>query len=250
MKNLKKWSESMQQTFGDNGIIAVSYVVTSFFRDIIAKKLGVFPILYIEGKPMTGKTLMLEMIRSFTGSNQPHYFPNSNIAAFRNYLFSPEKLLLFDAYESGDFRKYSMIASSYHEDSEFLIGSSDGVEMKRSTSSIILSSQEPATHTLNQRIVRIHLVEPVSKNIDLVEIEFGFDSLKAFTHKMKAGFEGKTIPPIEHMAHYSQYMTHYNHDILICAMNILISAGLDIGFSVGKCTDVLLKNVLNPLNYG
>lgn len=234
----------MQQTFGDNGIIAVSYVVTSFFRDIIAKKLGVFPILYIEGKPMTGKTLMLEMIRSFTGSNQPHYFPNSNIAAFRNYLFSPEKLLLFDAYESGDFRKYSMVASSYHEDNEFLVGSSEGVEVKKSRGAIILASQQ--TPNLKHRIVPIYLVDPVTKIIDTGQIELGFDELEAFTNKMKESFEAISSTKLRPI----NYMTHYNHHILICTLNILISAGLDIGFSVGKCRDVLLKNVLNPLNYG
>jgi len=65
------WSKQFIRVFGNNGIIALSYILALLFRDIIFSKLHFFPHLFLFGPPQSGKSAQSDSIMSLFGVPQP-----------------------------------------------------------------------------------------------------------------------------------------------------------------------------------
>jgi hypothetical protein len=72
-----EWSELFCKVYGENGRIGLMFYVMSVFSDIIFMKENAFPILFLYGKPDSGKTAMGTSIISM-------YHPTRNVSVGSN----------------------------------------------------------------------------------------------------------------------------------------------------------------------
>lgn len=63
--NFKKWSKLMVKAYGKKGLIASAFLVSALFRDLIFKKVGHFPFLFLYGEAGTGKTTFVKCFLRF-----------------------------------------------------------------------------------------------------------------------------------------------------------------------------------------
>jgi hypothetical protein len=96
----KEWAEAYIKAYGSKGIVGVSYALASINRDIIFGKIHSMPLLFLAGKPQTGKSAfrrgMMNLfgyeqapIQCGTGSTQKAL--NRKLGQFANALVSVEE---------------------------------------------------------------------------------------------------------------------------------------------------------------
>lgn len=66
----EKWSELIVAAYGGNGIIGISFMIATIFRDIIFDHLECFPILFLFGPPAMGKSTFTESFQRLFGEPQ------------------------------------------------------------------------------------------------------------------------------------------------------------------------------------
>lgn len=67
--NTAKIFDLLQKAYGHNGTICTLYTAAALFRDLIIKKLGFFPYLFVFGEAGTGKTTLINFLLSFFGKD-------------------------------------------------------------------------------------------------------------------------------------------------------------------------------------
>ena len=67
--NPVKIFDLLQKAYGHNGTICTLYTAAALFRDLIIKKLGFFPYLFVFGEAGTGKTTLINFLLSFFGKD-------------------------------------------------------------------------------------------------------------------------------------------------------------------------------------
>ena len=96
----EKWSNQFVRVHGDNGKIAIAYLIASLFRDEIYKTHKVFPHLFMFGSISTGKSYCARSLNSIFHGGEPGFNlttgtlvgMNRKLAQFRN------ALIWFDEY--------------------------------------------------------------------------------------------------------------------------------------------------------
>lgn len=63
----KEWANQFVTVFGDNGKIAICFVIAAIFRDLIFNQIKAFPILFLFGPPKTGKSMFRLALRRLFG---------------------------------------------------------------------------------------------------------------------------------------------------------------------------------------
>jgi hypothetical protein len=67
--DFKQWAEYYYQAFGNNGAIAVLFLILSVFWDIVFEQKGFFPFLFLFGAFGTGKTSLVEYLLRLFGKD-------------------------------------------------------------------------------------------------------------------------------------------------------------------------------------
>ena len=67
--DFKKWSEYYYQAFGNNGAIALLFLILSVFWDVVFEQIGFFPFLFLFGAFGTGKTSLVEYLLRLFGKD-------------------------------------------------------------------------------------------------------------------------------------------------------------------------------------
>jgi DNA primase len=62
-----EWSKAFYQVYGDNGLIAISYIFAAVFRDVVFEYLRFFPHFFLFGPPQSGKSAISESIQYLFG---------------------------------------------------------------------------------------------------------------------------------------------------------------------------------------
>jgi hypothetical protein len=68
--SFKEWAALMVKVYGDNGKVAMAYLMAALFRDFIFSLLECFPLLFFFGPPKTGKSTCRESLMSVFGTPQ------------------------------------------------------------------------------------------------------------------------------------------------------------------------------------
>lgn len=67
--NFSAWSRMLYQSFGQNAVIGILYVILAIFRDVVFNHVGFFPFLFLFGSKGTGKTSFADKKLRLFGSD-------------------------------------------------------------------------------------------------------------------------------------------------------------------------------------
>ena len=98
--NFEIWNQLMLNVYGNNGMMGIAFVIAAIFRDIIFRHTNFFPLLFLFGKPQSGKSTLRASLQhlfgepqqdiSLEGASSPKGF-SRKLAQFRNGLISFEE---------------------------------------------------------------------------------------------------------------------------------------------------------------
>ncbi len=116
--NLKlyDWMELFTKVYGDAAKLAIPFLLSSIFRDIIYSKFKMFPILNLFGPPGTGKSQMARSMMYFFGEAQEAYnIHNGTKVGLAEHLSEFSNALAWiDEYKNNiDYDKVEMMKSVY-----------------------------------------------------------------------------------------------------------------------------------------
>lgn len=109
---IKEFAERLIEVFGENARVAMCYLFSSIFRDIIYQRTRHFPILNLFGEKGTGKTTLATCLQSFFlhGIDPPNLGVTSVPSMNDRISQSVNTLVIFDEYKNDlDFRKISFL---------------------------------------------------------------------------------------------------------------------------------------------
>jgi|GEM_PF-1538419 len=110
------WAELFFDTYGENGILGMSYYISCLFRDMIYGRFKFFPHLFHFGPPGTGKSTMCWSMQYMFGLERKPFNLNSGTAVgfHRTFAQTRNALVWFDEYSnSNDFKRIQDLKSSY-----------------------------------------------------------------------------------------------------------------------------------------
>lgn len=90
------------QVYNANGMVAISYVFATLFRDLIYEKFEKFPVLNVFGKPQTGKTHFAMVLKGFfSGATKICSFQQDTYASLSTALAQAANILvIIDEYKN------------------------------------------------------------------------------------------------------------------------------------------------------
>ncbi|MCH5243196.1 MAG: DNA primase [Muribaculaceae bacterium] len=99
---LEEYIKMMSKVFGENANVAVCYLISTIFRDIIFRKTRHFPILNLFGEKGTGKTTLATCLQSFFlhGIDPPNLGVTSVPAMNDKISQAINTLVIFDEYKN------------------------------------------------------------------------------------------------------------------------------------------------------
>ena len=109
---LEEYIKMMSRVFGENANVAVCYLISTIFRDIIFRKTRHFPILNLFGEKGTGKTTLATCLQSFFlhGIDPPNLGVTSVPAMNDRISQAVNTLVIFDEYKNDlDLRKIAYL---------------------------------------------------------------------------------------------------------------------------------------------
>lgn len=109
---LRTFSEKLISVFGENARIALCYLFSTVFRDVIFRKVRHFPILNLFGEKGTGKTTLATSLQSFFihGIDPPNLGVTSVPAMNDRVSQAVNTLVVFDEYKNDlDIRKIAYL---------------------------------------------------------------------------------------------------------------------------------------------
>lgn len=110
--SLRTFSEKLISVFGENARIALCYLFSTVFRDVIFRKVRHFPILNLFGEKGTGKTTLATSLQSFFihGIDPPNLGVTSVPAMNDRVSQAVNTLVVFDEYKNDlDIRKIAYL---------------------------------------------------------------------------------------------------------------------------------------------
>lgn len=165
------WNKLIMTVYQNNGMVSIAFIIAAVFRDIIFNQTNFFPMLYLFGKPQSGKSTLRNSMQflfgepqkeiSLEGASSPKGF-SRKLGQFKNALIS------FEEYKNNINKKLiGMLKNTY-----------DGIGYERAQmtndnkthsspvhSAVIIAGQEMPTQE-NALFTRVILLEFVRQNFD------------------------------------------------------------------------------------
>lgn len=113
---LNDWTNQFIKVYGDAARLAIPYLFSSLFRDIIYDRFKMFPILNLFGPPGTGKSQMARSLMYWFGEAQdPYNIHNGTKVGLSEHLAENSNALAWvDEYKNNiDYDKVEMLKSTY-----------------------------------------------------------------------------------------------------------------------------------------
>ncbi|WP_057935836.1 DUF6371 domain-containing protein [Algoriphagus resistens] len=110
------WSQLFYDTYGENGVIGMSYYISSLFRDLIYSRFKFFPHLFHFGPPGTGKSTMCWSIQYMFGLERKPFMLNAGtpVAFHRTFAQFRNAVVWFDEYNNSiEFKRVQDLKSAY-----------------------------------------------------------------------------------------------------------------------------------------
>jgi hypothetical protein len=112
----KDWTDLFYKCYGDNGILGMSFYLTSLYRDIIYHKFKFFPHLFLFGPPGTGKSTMCWSLQYMFGLERKPFMLNAGTAVgfHRTFAQFRNAVVWFDEYNNTiEFKRVQDLKSAY-----------------------------------------------------------------------------------------------------------------------------------------
>lgn len=110
------WSQLFYDVFGENGMIGLSFYISSLFRDMIYSRFKFFPHLFHFGPPGTGKSTMCWSIQYMFGLERKPFMLNAGTAVgfHRTFAQFRNAVVWFDEYNNSiEFKRVQDLKSAY-----------------------------------------------------------------------------------------------------------------------------------------
>jgi hypothetical protein len=110
------WSRQMLKVYGENSIIAISFVIASLFRDLIYEKYKIFPHLFLFGEKASGKSQLGWSLSNVFLNGQPPYNLNSgtNVGFIRKLARFKNVVQWFDEFTPAiDPKRFQALKAAY-----------------------------------------------------------------------------------------------------------------------------------------
>lgn len=110
------WAQLFYEVFGENGVIGMSFYISSLFRDMIYSRFKFFPHLFHFGPPGTGKSTMCWAIQYLFGLERKPFMLNAGtkVAFHRTLGQFRNAVVWFDEYNNSiEFSRVQDLKSAY-----------------------------------------------------------------------------------------------------------------------------------------
>lgn len=110
------WAELFYKVYGGNGILGMSFYISSLFRDLIYSRFKFFPHLFHFGPPGTGKSTMCWSIQYMFGLERKPFMLNAGTAVgfHRTFAQFRNAVVWFDEYNNTiEFKRVQDLKSAY-----------------------------------------------------------------------------------------------------------------------------------------
>jgi hypothetical protein len=110
------WAQLFFETYGENGVIGMSFYISSLFRDMIYSRFKFFPHLFHFGPPGTGKSTMCWSIQYMFGLERKPFMLNAGTAVgfHRTFAQFRNAVVWFDEYNNSiEFKRVQDLKSAY-----------------------------------------------------------------------------------------------------------------------------------------
>lgn len=193
------------EVFGDNGKVAIAFILATLFRDFIFEMFEFFPILNIFGKPQSGKSQLGKAMKGFfTNSYKPINYEGETYPAINKALEQTANCLVhFDEYKNSiEWRKVELLKSMWDGVGRGKMKDGD-VERVNVNCGVILSGQEMPTidPALFTRI--LHLT--VNKT------SYTLEERRRFADLMELNRRGVCHLTMEVIAHRDRFVQDFPH---------------------------------------
>ena len=193
------------EVFGDNGKVAIAFILATLFRDFIFDMFEFFPILNIFGKPQSGKSQLGKAMKGFfTNSYKPINYEGETYPAINKALEQTANCLVhFDEYKNSiEWRKVELLKSMCDGVGRGKMKDGD-VERVNVNCGVILSGQEMPTidPALFTRI--LHLT--VNKT------SYTLEERRRFADLMELNRRGVCHLTMEVIAHRDRFVQDFPH---------------------------------------
>ena len=157
--NFTQWSDLMQKVYGDNGIIAIAFVIASIFRDTIYEKYKIFPHLFLFGEKQSGKSQLGWSLSNIFMVGLPPFNLNSGtqVGFFRRLARVRNGIAWYDEYTNDiDEKRFQSLKAAYdgtgHEKGKMT--KDNRTEITKINSSVCISGQYLPTRDDNALFTR------------------------------------------------------------------------------------------------
>lgn len=110
------WSQLFYDTYGENGVIGMSFYISALFRDLIYSRFKFFPHLFHFGPPGTGKSTMCWSVQYMFGLERKPFMLNAGtpVGFHRTFAQFRNAVVWFDEYNNSiEFKRVQDLKSAY-----------------------------------------------------------------------------------------------------------------------------------------
>jgi hypothetical protein len=110
------WAQLFYETYGENGVIGMSFYISALFRDLIYSRFKFFPHLFHFGPPGTGKSTMCWSIQYMFGLERKPFMLNAGtpVGFHRTFAQFRNAVVWFDEYNNSiEFKRVQDLKSAY-----------------------------------------------------------------------------------------------------------------------------------------
>ncbi len=114
--NFADWAQLFFDTYGENGVIGMSFYISALFRDLIYSRFKFFPHLFHFGPPGTGKSTMCWSIQYMFGLERKPFMLNAGtpVGFHRTFAQFRNAVVWFDEYNNSiEFKRVQDLKSAY-----------------------------------------------------------------------------------------------------------------------------------------
>lgn len=212
-----KWSKLFVEVYGDNGAIAISFILAAIFRDVIYEHLRFFPHFFLFGKPQTGKSAMSESLQYLFGWPQSVInlgAGSTAVGSFRKLEQFSNSIVAFNEYKNDlDQKIIGMLKAAYdNQGRETGVMSNDNrTKSSKVRSALVIAGQDIPTNdaALFSRIISITFNKKVDEYNDQEKEKF--EQLKSL---QMGGLTDVLVELLRQRKHFKEVFPKYHSNVV------------------------------------